>query len=49
MIRHYIIGEPIETDSVVLNIPAETGEIPGFVMDPGAKAIRHRMDREDVI
>ena len=49
MIRHYIIGEPIETDSVVLNIPVEAGEIPGFVLDPGAKTIRHRMDSEDVI
>ena len=49
MIRHYVIGNPIETDSVVMNIPVEGGEIPGFSSDPDAKAIRCRMDREDVI
>lgn len=49
MIRHYVIGDPIETDSVVMSIPAEEGEIPGFTSDIAAKTLRCRMDCEDVV
>ena len=45
MIRKFVFGNPIETDSVVKEIPAETGSFPYFNVDEDAKELSMTMDK----
>lgn len=45
MIRKYVFGTPIETDSVVEKVPQSEGALPFFETDEGAGSLTLTMDR----
>ncbi len=49
MIKKFIIGNPIETDSVVKEITATPGNIPYFVSNAGEKSLRLSMTPKDKV
>lgn len=46
MVRKYVIGSPIETDSVVKEIPAQDSALPYFSVDEGAKTLMLGMAKD---
>ncbi|MGN0596515.1 MAG: TIM-barrel domain-containing protein [Ruminiclostridium sp.] len=51
MIRKYKLGKPFETEAVVENIPAETGEMPYFKVktEEDGIAFSYIMDKQDIV
>ncbi len=49
MIRRYRIGNPIDTESVVKQLPVETGEIPFLEVNEEKKSLKLTMAKEDLV
>lgn len=49
MIRYYKLGDPIETGSVVMNLPPETAPLPGWRCDPDKKQISRGLSPDSVV
>ena len=49
MIRKYTLGSPIETESVIMDIPAECGEIPYFTLNKEEKTLSLRMKDSELV
>lgn len=49
MIRKYTLGSPIETESVIMDIPVESGEIPYFTLNKEEKTLSLRMKDSELV
>ena len=49
MIRRYRVGNPMNTEAVVQELPFETGDLPGWQMDPESRTLSRDMSEDMVV
>ena len=49
MIRRYRVGNPMNTEAVVQELPFETGDLPGWQMDPESRTLSRDMSGDTVV